>query len=285
MTQLKTSRTVTAIAPAGQASADGIPCMLAGQASKPRLKAVTKTVNVAIGRTTGMAVPCEYWATTDTDFDYGYGYEAVYDPKRISLADAEKWVSTQLAEQGVKVAEFINEDGAEATRRRMLDTWNEVADLAKARGVHTPAVERFHDEMALLLAVAPNPAATLDRLMQVFARERAKSAPNACHVYPGLCIVEDGESGDAVDEHGRHYDHAGHSYTVPSATRREDPEIWAEFVHVSAGTPHIGFMGETLTPAQAREKAVHLRKFADEMDALADQVEVAVVAAEQVAGK
>ncbi|MDX3777769.1 hypothetical protein [Streptomyces europaeiscabiei] len=94
-----------------------------------------------------------------------------------------------------------------------------------------------------------------------------------CPVYPGLCTVTDGRDGMNTDENGRHFDHAGHSYTVPSATRPEDPEIWAEFVHVSAGTPHIGFMGETLTPAQAREKTAQLRKFADDMDQLADQVE------------
>ncbi|MFE7652486.1 hypothetical protein ACFU6M_06095 [Streptomyces bottropensis] len=253
-------------------------CMLAGQASKPRLKAVPKTVNVAIGRTTDLTVPCEYWAASDTDYDYGYGYEAIYDPKRISLADAEKWVSNQLAEQGVKVAEFINEDETEATRSRILDQWNEVAELAKARGTHTPAVKRFHDEMALLLAVTPDPAATLDRLLCVFARERAKTAPNACHVYPGLCVSVDGEDGDQVDEHGRHFDHGGRTLTVPSSTCPEDPDIWAEFLHVSAGTPHIAFMGETLTTAQAREKAAQLRKFADEMDALADQVDVSLAA-------
>lgn len=253
-------------------------CMLAGQASRPRLKVVTKTVNVAIGRTTDMTVPCEFWAATDTDFDYGYGYEAIYDPKRISLADAEKWVRAQLNQQGVNVAEFINEDEDEATRSRILDQWNQVADLAKARGTHTPAVKRFHDEMALLLAVTPNPAATLDRLLAVFARERAKNTPNACHVYPGLCVTVDGEDGDQVDEHGRHYDHGGRTITVPDSKCPEDPEIWAEFVHVSAGAPRIGFMGEDLTTVQAREKAAQLRKFADEMDALADQVDVSLAA-------
>lgn len=170
------------------------------------------------------------------------------------------------------------EDKVEATRRRMLDQWNQVADLAKARGVHTPAVERFHDEMALLLAVTPDPAATLDRLLTVFARERAKNTPNACHVYPGLCVSVDGEDGDQVDEHGRHFDHGGRAITVPDSKCPGDPEIWAEFCHVSAGTPHIGFMGEALTTGQAREKAAQLRKFADEMDALADQVDVSLAA-------
>lgn len=170
------------------------------------------------------------------------------------------------------------DDEAEATRRRMLDQWNEFGELAKARGVHTPAVERFHTEMALLLAVTPDPAATLDRLLQVFARERAKNTPAACHVYPGLCTSQDGEDGDQVDEHGRHFDHGGRTITVPDSKCPEDPEIWAEFVHISAGTPCIGFMGEDLSTGQAREKAAQLRKFADEMDQLADQVDVALAA-------
>lgn len=249
----------------------------------------TKTVNVAIGRTADLSVPCEFWATTDTDYDgYGYGYEAIYDPKRISLADAEKWVRTQLAEQGVNVGQFINEDEpedeTEATRRRILDQWTEFADLAKERGTFTPAVEAFHNEMALLLAVTPDPAGTLDRLLQVFARERAKNTPGACYGYPGLCTVTDEEMGDEVDEHGRHYDHHGDQISVPRPEAPADPKIWAEFCHVSDGTPHIGFMNEDLTPAQAREKAQQLRKFADELDALADQVDVAIAAAEQAGG-
>lgn len=94
-----------------------------------------------------------------------------------------------------------------------------------------------------------------------------------CPDYPGLCAVTDGKDRTNVDENGRHFDHAGRSYTVPSAAHPEDPPIWAEFVHVSAGTPHIGFMGESLTPDQARVKTRQLRKFADELDALADQAE------------
>ncbi|WNZ11510.1 hypothetical protein [Streptomyces sp. 11x1] len=173
---------------------------------------------------------------------------------------------------------------AEATRRRMLDQWNEVAELARARGVHTPAVERFHNEMALLLAVTPDPAATLDRLLQVFTRERAKNTPGACHVYPGLCTSVDGEDGNEVDEHGRHYDHGGRTISVPGLENEHDPEIWAEFIHLSSSTPKIGFMGADLTPAQVREKAAQLRQFADEADALADQVDVAIAAAEQAGG-
>lgn len=96
----------------GLMATPAVPCMLGGQISKPRLKAVPKAVNVAIGHhtLTSMSVPCEYWPATDTDHDYGYGYEAVYDPKQISLADAEQWVRAQLAEQGVNVAQFINQD-------------------------------------------------------------------------------------------------------------------------------------------------------------------------------
>lgn len=94
-----------------------------------------------------------------------------------------------------------------------------------------------------------------------------------CHVYPGLCTSVDGEAGDQVDEHGRHYDHGGRTISVPGLENEHDPEIWAEFIHLSSSTPKIGFMGADLTPAQVREKAAQLRQFADEADALADQVE------------
>lgn len=66
-------------------------------------------VTVAIGASsnpTGQSV--EVWATPDMD---AYSYEAVYHPARISLAEAETSVRTQLAEFGAQVADFLNEDG------------------------------------------------------------------------------------------------------------------------------------------------------------------------------
>lgn len=117
------------------------------------------------------------------------------------------------------------------------------------------------------------------------ARERAEqppadgarehSEPTTCHMYPGLCVQQDGEDGDSVDENGRHVDHGGRTYSVPCPETPDDPQIWAEFVHLSTSTPHIGFMGESLTPGQTYEKAAQLRRFADELDHLADQVHVA----------
>ncbi|MBT2673975.1 hypothetical protein J7E95_24770 [Streptomyces sp. ISL-14] len=101
--------------------------------------------------------------------------------------------------------------------------------------------------------------------------------PALCYLYPGLCDRIDGEDGDAVDANGRHFDHGGNTLTVPSGEMPyDDPEIWAEFVHISGGTPHIGFMGEHLAPDEARLKARQLREFADAMDALADQVDAAI---------
>lgn len=136
-----------------------VPCMLAGQASKPRIKVVTKTVNVAIGRTTGMPVPCEYWATTDTEVDYGHGYEACYDPKRITLADAEKWVRTQLTEQGVNVGRFINEDepsdGAREQIERVIAVLPDVIDQSMKTALphrYTPELAaEFAETMAAIL--------------------------------------------------------------------------------------------------------------------------------------
>jgi PAS domain-containing protein len=121
------------------------------------------------------------------------------------------------------------------------------------------------------------PSATATALLTP-ADQRAPEhvEPTPCHMYPGLCVRIDGEEGDAVDEDGRHFDHGSYTYTVPSGECPEDdPEIWAQFVHVSSGVPKIGFMGEDLTPDQARERASELRRMADDMDALADQVGVA----------
>lgn len=98
----------------------------------------------------------------------------------------------------------------------------------------------------------------------------------SCTVYPGLCTSIDGEDGDQTDENGRHFDHGSHAIGVPGLEVEGDPEIWAEFTHVSAGTPpHIGFMGFDLTPDQARVKAREMRQFADELDTLADRVATA----------
>ncbi|EPD56388.1 hypothetical protein [Streptomyces sp. HGB0020] len=66
-------------------------------------------VTVAIGASSvRTAQPLDLWATPDMD---DYAYEAVYSPDRISLVDAEARVRTQLAEFGVQVAAFLNEDG------------------------------------------------------------------------------------------------------------------------------------------------------------------------------
>ena len=99
--------------------------------------------------------------------------------------------------------------------------------------------------------------------------------PTPCHLYPGLCDSFDGESGDEVDTDGRHLDHGSHAIGVPGLEVPGDPEIWAEFTHVSAGTPYVGFMGFDLTPDQARVKAREMRQFADELDDLADKVATA----------
>lgn len=66
-------------------------------------------ITVAIGATSHLAgKTTDLWATPDMD---DYAYEAVYDWARISLADAEASVRTQLAEFGVQVTSFLNEDG------------------------------------------------------------------------------------------------------------------------------------------------------------------------------
>lgn len=63
----------------------------------------------------------------------------------------------------------------EATRRRILDGWKEINDLARTRGTYTPALENFDNEMALLISVSEDPAGTFDRLLNLISRENAKN--------------------------------------------------------------------------------------------------------------
>lgn len=107
-------------------------------------------------------------------------------------------------------------------------------------------------------------------------REDQAAEPALCHVYGSLCTVRDGEDGDQVDEHGRHYDHSSDTISVPDEDAPRDPKIWAYLLHLSDSIPCVGFMGADLTPAQARIKAQQLREFADELDVLADQVDRAL---------
>ncbi|MFJ3811532.1 DUF6907 domain-containing protein [Streptomyces sp. NPDC090073] len=66
-------------------------------------------ITVAIGAATMTAgQPTDVWATPDME---AYSYEAIYNPARISLAEAEASVRAQLAEFNVHVAAFLNEDG------------------------------------------------------------------------------------------------------------------------------------------------------------------------------
>lgn len=115
--------------------------------AKPRIK--PGTVNVAIGRSTNLPEPCSFYATPDMD---AYAFDCMYDPKRISLADAEQWVRTQLAEQGLRVARFINEDAA-------LDD--------DARITHQAAAIYLANELYGQALTSDNPAATLDDIADV----------------------------------------------------------------------------------------------------------------------
>lgn len=83
------------------------------KATAPMAKAPStqrNSVTVAIGAGSSPLrrnQPMDLWATPDMD---AYAYEAVYNPARISLTDAEASVREQLAEFGVQVAAFLNED-------------------------------------------------------------------------------------------------------------------------------------------------------------------------------
>ncbi|MEW2421289.1 hypothetical protein AB0911_12175 [Streptomyces nigra] len=73
-------------------------------------------VTVAIGAAPSLVSrSMELWATPDMD---DYAYEAVYDPSCVSLAEAEASVRAQLAEYGVQVAGFLNEDGPLTAQQR-----------------------------------------------------------------------------------------------------------------------------------------------------------------------
>lgn len=201
------------------------PCLNADQHRKPHIKAATTTVNVAIGRSTSLPVPCEFWATTDTDYDYGHGYECIYDPKRISLADAEKWVRNQLAEQGVKVARFLNADTPLDDDTRLT---HKAVAVYLARLLHDQALTE------------DNPAKTLDdiadSLPEVFAE--MGTAPDLAAVL--LPEVADRVWAFAVVAHARAEVGEGYEYVFdiladnlrngrdPQAVRDEVPRVVAK---------------------------------------------------------
>ncbi|AKN70597.1 hypothetical protein QR97_12840 [Streptomyces sp. PBH53] len=78
-------------------------------------------VAVAIGAASGplrQDQPLDLWATGDMDT---HAYEALYNPARISLADAEASIRTQLAEHNVHVEAFLNDDGPLTAAQRGTD--------------------------------------------------------------------------------------------------------------------------------------------------------------------
>ncbi|MDX2552784.1 hypothetical protein [Streptomyces stelliscabiei] len=190
--------------------------------------------------------------------------------------------STTTSTSSTPTDQHATDDTRVGAAYNLLVQWDEIRHLAQARGIYSPAMDAFMNEVSQLVAASPDPTATFEEVLNIISRERAKNTTQPCHVYPGLCTAVDGEDGNEVDENGWHYDHGGDMHFVPGLEipGDGDPEIWAAFTHVSGGTPWIGFMGFDLTPEQARVKAHEMRRFADEVDDLADQVETAVAVAQ-----
>jgi hypothetical protein len=237
-----TSAISTALAPTGHPH----PLLADGGAREHGMR----LASVLIGRTpaarpVGPAAEC--WPVGDMG---AFSFEAYYDPERISLADAETQVRTQLAEQGVQVARFLNEDDPQVTedravRDRMLSQWGEFRSLARERGTATPAMEKFMDEVALLISVSPDPQATVDAVIDVISRERAKN--RACRTY-AWC-----------DSTGPHYDHGRHETGI----------VAYGATHLSEGQPTLYVGQDEFPPGQAAAKAAELRAVADRIEAMA----------------
>ncbi|MFJ5155751.1 hypothetical protein ACIQCF_30105 [Streptomyces sp. NPDC088353] len=85
-----------------------------------------------------------------------------------------------------------------------------------------------------------------------------------CPVYPGWCA----ETGD-------HIDHSSQEFLIRSYDEIAEPLVFAGIVHLSDSQPYVSLQNESLSPAQAREKAQQLRDLADAMDAMATNAETA----------
>lgn len=138
------------------------------------------TVSVGIGRATHLLPtdpPVDYWPIEDSG---AHAYEAYYDPQRVSLADATTHLRARLAEHGCQVAEFIDEDAEERSRRERIayeaiGEWEDFRQKMRSIGQSSPAVEQFCDEMVALLAVSEDPQAALNAVFQMLADRKASA--------------------------------------------------------------------------------------------------------------
>jgi hypothetical protein len=217
------------------------PCV---QDNKLRIK--PGTVNVAIGRATGMPKPCEFYATPDADT---YAYDCLYDPKQISLADAEKWVRNQLAEQGVNVGRFINEDKpADDT----LDLGAVIAAMPDA----------IHEAMRKTLPHKYTPELA-DAIAASVIANLAGDIAVPCPVFR-----------DCADTTPGHYDHFTHDTKVLDDTDGSTI-LDAGMVANSGSDRHVIVYlrnAEFTDLESVRAKTAEVRAFLDGVDELADRV-------------
>ncbi|MFF2384071.1 hypothetical protein [Streptomyces sp. NPDC058108] len=190
----------------------------------------------------------EVWPTAD--MLPAYGYEGLYYPERISRADAETAIRAELADKGVVVVRFLDEDDTwstdvEDTRRRMLGQWGEFRQIARDRGTTTARAENFMNEIDLLISVSPDPQGTLAAVIELLAGERVKN--RACRSY-AWC-----------SQTGPHYDHSRHENGIVSYGA----------THLSEGTPSLYVGMDEFPPEQAAAKAAQLRAIADRIEAMA----------------
>ncbi|MCX4906842.1 hypothetical protein [Streptomyces sp. NBC_00878] len=174
----------------------------------------------------------------------------------------------ELVEDGAR--EHTNNQAAEAereaTRRSLLDDWKKVGDLHRERGTYTPAVENFYNEVALLVSVSPDPAATFDTLLNVISSENAKRNKTTaeCPVWPGIC----------TDTAPGHFDHFNHEHRV--LDKSGNPLLDVGFVQLSdlgGNSPaKIYVRGEDFAPEEIPAKTAELRRLLDTADAMAEKV-------------
>ncbi|MFD5227424.1 hypothetical protein ACFWJ5_02555 [Streptomyces qaidamensis] len=106
---------------------------------------------------------------------------------------------------------------------------------------------------------------TAETLHQTLAREAAEREAGRpgrpCDVYTWC---------EEVDTHD---DHSGPEFLVRGFDRSGEPLVFACIADVGDTPPAVSFMGDDLTPEQARITATRLRELADAMDGMAATVE------------
>ncbi|MFD9651728.1 hypothetical protein [Streptomyces mirabilis] len=179
MAQVKTSEAVPAIdlAPTGKTAFAAELHDRADQTGETaREHDDLKAVTVMIGRAElddGKGLRAIWWPVSGAAYDI----EAAYDPQHIALADAETRLRVQLAERGMRVAKFLNEDdeqpGIDPKVTRALARLEADKQAARDAGRWSPDYARVLNALGEMFTEANDVDSVLEVIFQGIADDLA----------------------------------------------------------------------------------------------------------------